>query len=47
VLRSGNKPHDDPWDWLEKIADRRSMATDELYQAERLTEEELRRDPLA
>jgi hypothetical protein len=47
VLRSANKPHDDPWDWLNKVATRRETTATALYDEEKLTNEELARDPLA
>jgi hypothetical protein len=46
VLRSANKPHDDPWSWLEKTAERRGTTAAALYPEEKLSEEELARDPL-
>lgn len=47
VLRSANKPHDDPWDWLGKLAQRRGTTAAALYDEEKLTDAELARDPLA
>ncbi|HET7646980.1 MAG TPA: hypothetical protein VFK17_00325 [Gaiellaceae bacterium] len=46
VLRAANKPPEDPWDRLTRIAARRETTTQALYNAERLTRDELNRDPL-
>lgn len=47
VLRSGNKPHDDPWDWMTRLAERRGTTANALYAEEKLAPDELARDPLA
>jgi hypothetical protein len=47
VLRSANKPHDDPWQWLDKVASRRGAAAAALYAEAKLTADELARNPLA
>jgi hypothetical protein len=47
VLRSANKPADDPWEWLGKVASKQSVTAQELYAESRLTKTELARDPLA
>lgn len=47
VLRAANKPHENPWDRLARIAGRRGTTAKALFQAERLSHEELNRDPLA
>jgi hypothetical protein len=46
VLRAANRPPEDPWDRLERIAARRETSAQALYDAERLTRGELDRDPL-
>jgi len=46
VLRAANRPPEDPWHRLERIASRRHSSARALYNAERLTREELNRDPL-
>jgi hypothetical protein len=46
VLRSGNKPHDDPWTWMTKLAGRRGTSAAALYAEEKLAAEELARNPL-
>lgn len=47
VLRAGNKPADDPWDNLEKVAKAQGTAASVLYESEKLTPEELALDPLS
>jgi hypothetical protein len=47
VLRAANRPHENPWDWLEKVAGRRDTTAALLYADERLAEDELERNPLA
>jgi hypothetical protein len=47
VLRSGNRPHDDPWDWMTKLAERRGTTAAALYGQEKLDAAELARNPLA
>lgn len=47
VLRAANRPHDDPWDWLSKVAQRRDTTATALYDEEKLTDAELAQDPLA
>jgi hypothetical protein len=46
VLRTANRPAEDPWDRLERIAARRQTSVQALYNAERLTQAELNRNPL-
>ena len=46
VLRSANKPADDPWSHLEKVATRKGTTATTLYDAEKLTNAELARNPL-
>lgn len=45
-LSAKNKNHDKPWDELNKIAAHRNISVQELFHKERLTKQELRRDPL-
>jgi hypothetical protein len=45
-LSAKNKNHDKPWDDLQKIAVHRHMSVNELFRREKLTPQELRRDPL-
>lgn len=47
VLRSGNKPHEDPWDWMTRLAERRGTTAAALYDQEKLSADELASDPLA
>jgi hypothetical protein len=47
VLRSANRPHSDPWEWLGKVADRLGATTADLYEDEKLSQAELEIDPLA
>ncbi|HJU35884.1 MAG TPA: hypothetical protein VJ716_00510 [Gaiellaceae bacterium] len=47
VLRAANRPHDDPWDWLSKVAQRRGTTATILYDEEKLSDAELAHDPLA
>jgi hypothetical protein len=47
VLRSGNKPYEDPWDWMTKLAGRRGTTANALYAEEKLAADELAHDPLA
>ncbi len=46
VLRAANKPAEDPWSHLEKIASRKGTTATALYDAEKLTNAELARNPL-
>lgn len=46
VLRSRNRPHEDPWDWLSRIADRHDTTATALYEESKLTNAELGRNPL-
>lgn len=46
VLRSANKPAEDPWSYLDKAATRKGATASALYDAEKLTSAELARDPL-
>lgn len=46
VLRAANRPPEEPWDRLARIAKRRDTTTQALYNAERLSREELNRNPL-
>jgi len=46
VLRSANKPAENPWNHLEKVATRTGTTASALYEAEKLTNAELSRDPL-
>ncbi len=46
-LRSALRGHNDPWQRLNQIAERREVSASELYDEVKLSEEELRRDPLA
>ena len=47
VLRSGSKGHEDPWDWMTRLAERRGTTANALYAEEKLAPDELARDPLA
>ena len=47
VLRSANKPHDEPWKWMERVATRHDTTAMALYDESKLTATELARDPLA
>ena len=47
VLRTRNRPPQDPWEHLAKIAARSGGSADALYRTERLTSAELARNPLA
>lgn len=47
VLRSRNKPHDDPWQAMERVAERHRTTAQELYAETKLSEAELARNPLA
>jgi hypothetical protein len=47
VLRSANRPHDNPWAWMEKAARRQDTTAAALYDESKLTNVELARDPLA
>lgn len=47
ALRARNRPHEEPWRRLERIADRLGVTAQTLYQQERLTEVELRQNPIA
>ena len=46
VLRAANRPAEDPWSHMEKIASRRGTTATALYDAEKLTNAELGRNPL-
>lgn len=46
VLRAANRPHEDPWDWLSKVAQRRGTTATALYDEEKLTDVELSQNPL-
>ncbi|MGH2884735.1 MAG: hypothetical protein ACRDPA_18870 [Solirubrobacteraceae bacterium] len=47
VLRSGNKPHGDPWETLERVAQRHGRTAQELYAEAKLSEAEFAQNPLA
>lgn len=47
ALRAANRPHEDPWHRLERIAGRLGVTAETLYRQERLTRAELRQSPLA
>ena len=47
VLRARNQPPKDPWELIRKIADRRGVTPQTLYEAEKLTPREFATDPLA
>jgi hypothetical protein len=46
VLRAANRPPEDPWDRLERIAARRGTSAHALFSSERLTHSEMARNPL-
>jgi hypothetical protein len=46
ILRAANKPAEDPWKHLEKVASRKGTTAAALYDAEKLTRAELARNPL-
>jgi hypothetical protein len=46
VLRTANKPAENPWNQLEKIASRRGATASALYDTEKLTSVKLAHDPL-
>ena len=46
-LVARNRPGEDPWDYLEKIARHQHRTADELWQEGRLSAGQLRQDPLA
>ena len=45
-LRTSTKPAEDPWIFLERVAERRDTDAQALYSSERLTKAKLRRSPL-
>jgi hypothetical protein len=45
-LRAQNRNHDDPWEELQKIANHKSMNVQDLYQAHKLSNHDLRQNPL-
>jgi hypothetical protein len=45
VLSARTRGHDDPWTHLESLAKRQKVGTKVLYERNRLTDEELRRNP--
>lgn len=47
VLRATQRPHDDPWSLLTRVAERQGVGADALYAEARLSREALRKDPLA
>jgi hypothetical protein len=47
VLRSAKKPHDDPWDWLVKVAAGQDSTAAALYDEEKFAPEDFARNPLA
>jgi hypothetical protein len=47
VLRAPQRPHDDPWSLLERVAAHQGRDPDALYAEARLSPAELRIDPLA
>jgi hypothetical protein len=47
VLRAANRPHDDPWEWLAKVAGRRGTTAAALFDEAKLAEAELGADPLS
>jgi hypothetical protein len=47
LLTASNRPARDAWEYLERIADHRSVDADELWRESRLTQAELNEDPLA
>jgi len=46
-LVARNRPGDDPWQYLESIAEHQNRSVDAVWQEARLTNAELARDPLA
>ena len=46
-LTANNRPGRDPWEYLEGVARHRHQDVEELWQEARLTNAELRADPLA
>ncbi len=46
VLRAANRPAEDPWAHMEKVASRKGTTARALYDAEKLTNAELARNPL-
>lgn len=46
VLRSANKPHKEPWEWLTRLASRRGTTARALFDGEKLSRDELARNPL-
>jgi len=45
-LRTSTKPAEDPWSFLERVAERRDTDAQALYSSERLSKAKLRRSPL-
>lgn len=45
VLRASHRPSEDPWDRLAKLAEREGKTAKALYEAYRLTADQLRRGP--
>ena len=45
-LNAKNKNHEDPWDELVALAKHRNMSVQDLFRANRLSQAELRRNPL-
>ncbi|HXO19077.1 MAG TPA: hypothetical protein VOA87_04035 [Thermoanaerobaculia bacterium] len=45
-LNAQNKNHEDPWDELKKVADHQNTNVRDLFQVNKLSQKELRRNPL-
>jgi hypothetical protein len=46
-LASRNRPPDDPWDYLERIADHQNQDVERIWRESRLTNAQLAEDPLS
>lgn len=47
IVRAAQRPHDDPWGLLTRVAERQGVAADALYAETRLSREAMQRNPLA